>query len=119
MVGRGDDHRVDVLAVEQAAEVFDPLDRPAEVGLPRGDALAQVLESRVDLVVLPVQIGLVHVAQSDDLGVLVGAESVQDLHAAVADADAAEAYAVVGPDDAPPAPRLGPRWWRPLRVRLS
>ena len=44
VVGSGDDHGVDVLAVEQAAEVLHPLRRPAEVGLSRGDALALVLE---------------------------------------------------------------------------
>ena len=99
VVRRGDDHGVDVLAVEQAAEVLDPLDRPAEVGLSRGDALAQVLEAGVDPVVRPVEVGLVDVGQGDDLRIGMGAEGVQDLDAAVAHADAAEVHPIIGPDD--------------------
>src|SRR5262249_24409123 len=47
-----------------------------------------------------VDVGLVDVAQGDDLGVLVGEEGVEDLVAALAQTDEAEADAVVGAQDA-------------------
>ena len=115
VVGRGDDHRVDVLLVEDAAEILVPLDRAAEFRQPRGDSVGQLLEMRMDLVELPVQIRLVDVAKGDDLGVLVSEERVEDLHAAVSDADAADAHPIVGPDHAARASGAGGRGRRRAR----
>ena len=87
VVGRGDDHRVDVLLVEDAAEILVPLDRPSEIGQPGGDPVGQLLEMGMDPIELPVQVRLIDVAECDDLGILVPDERIQDLHAPVADAD--------------------------------
>src|SRR5262249_54858814 len=79
--GGRDDDRVEVLAVEQLAVVVEHFGTAA--GLLRGE----------------VEVGLVNVAQGDDLGVLVREERVEHLVAAIAEADEPEPDAVVGPKD--------------------
>ena len=78
VVGRVDDDRVDVLHVEQPAVVAVP--RGLASGLSRGK----------------IHVGLVDVAQGDDLGVLVREKGVEHLVAAVAQADEAQPHPVVG-----------------------
>ena len=118
VVGRGDDHGIDVLLVEDPAEILVPLDRPAEIRQPRRDPVAQLLEVRMDLVELPVEGRAHRRRRGDDLGILMGAEGVQDLHAAIADAEAADAHPVVGADDParPRRPRAWPRRPQPARA---
>ena len=73
----------------------------------------------MDLVELAVQVRLVDVAEGDDLGILVGEERVEDLHAAVAHADAAEAHPVVGPDHPARAVAAGRLRRRPPPARAA
>ena len=82
VVGRGDDHGVHVLQLEELAVVLEPLG----VG-------ADLLRGKVE-------VGLVDVADGDDLSVALLEKGVQHLVAAVAHADEAEAHAVVGAEDA-------------------
>ncbi len=100
VVGRGDDHRVDVFLVEDAPEVLVPLDRPSEFRQTRRHSVGERLEMRMNLVKLPVQVRLIDVAEGDDLGVLVSEERMKVLHAAVTDADAGDSHAVIRPDHA-------------------
>ena len=74
-----------------------------------GDPLAQPGEPRIDPVVGAVQIRLVDVAQGDDLGVGMRQEALQELAAAIADADEAEPDPVVGPQHAARAGARGRR----------
>ena len=96
VVGRGDDDGVEVLAVEQLAEVG------VGIGLAAG------------LLAGGEQVGLVDVADGGDLAIVVRQEGVEQLVAAIADADEAEADALVGAEDrARPRRRSG----RPERRR--
>jgi hypothetical protein len=81
VVGGADDHGVHVLALQQPAVVAE---------LPRVGA---------DLAGGEVEVGLVEVADGDHLGVALGEEGVEDLVAAVAQADEAQADAVIRPED--------------------
>ncbi len=99
VVGRRDHDGVDVLAIEHRAEVLDPRD----LALDRrhlGDPLAQPGEPGIDPVIGPVQVGLIDVAQGDDLGVGMRQEALQELAAAIADADEAQPDPFVGPQHA-------------------
>ena len=82
MVRRGDDGRVERLVFEQLAVVV-------EVG-----------RAAADLRLRGRQVRLVDVAEGRDLAVLVDEEGVEELVAAVADADEAEANLVVRAEDA-------------------
>ncbi len=82
VVGCGDDDGVHVLEFEQLAVVLEPLGAGA------------------DLLRREVEVGLVDVADGDDLGVGLLEEAVEHLVAAVAQADEAEADAVIGAEDA-------------------
>jgi hypothetical protein len=81
VVGRGDHHRVEILAIEQLAEI------------------GQRLGAAVDLGVGLFQCRLVHVAKGDDLHVGVRQEGVHQLAAPVSHADASQPDTVVGSQD--------------------
>ena len=76
MVGRGDHHRVDVLAVEDGAEILDARHIPVEFRHP-GNAFAQTGKPRIDPVVGRVEIGLIHVAQRNDLRIGVARKALK------------------------------------------
>ena len=59
-----------------------------------------MLRAGANLVRGEIEIGLVKVADGDHLGVLVGEKAVQNLVAAIAEADEADSDSVVGPADA-------------------
>jgi hypothetical protein len=82
VVGRGDDHRVDVLVVEQVAEI------PVRRGLPAGQLHALV------------QVGLVDVADGHRLDLGAGQEVLPQRLPLVAAADDADADALAGSRDA-------------------
>ena len=83
MVGRGDVHGIDVLAIENAAVVLARLDR---------HAILFVLERR-DPTIEP---GLEHIRSGDVLRVGMFQEEVRDLGAPAAAPDQAEAHTIVG-----------------------
>ena len=96
VVGRGDHDGVDVLAIEHRAEILDAGDVPLDLRH-LGDAFAQPGEPRVEPIIGPVEIRLVHVAERDDLGIRLRQEALQELAAAIAHADEAEPDPFVGP----------------------
>ena len=101
VVGRCDHDGVDILAIEDRPEVLDPRDVALELGH-LGDALAQTGKSRIEPIVVAVEIRLINVAEGDDLGIRVGQKALQELAAAIAHADEAQPDLVVGPH--------GPTW---------
>ena len=91
----GDHDGVDVFAIENRAEILDAGDVALEFGH-LGNPPTQTGEPRVEPIVGRVEIGLIHIAQGDDLGIGLGDETLQKLAAAIAHADEAKPNLVVG-----------------------
>ena len=100
VVGRGDDHGVDVLAVEHAAKVLVPGHLSGEL-LPH---LRCPLANGVDHLLahqgaVPGQVRLVDIAQSHDVHVILGHEALEQLAPAIAHADEADPDLLIGAAD--------------------
>ena len=117
VVGRGDHDGVDILAIEDRAEILDAGDVPFDLRH-LGDAIAQAGEPRVEPIVSPVEVRLVDVAERHDLGIRMRQEALQELAAAIAHADEAQPDPFVGPEPRGPAPgsRPSPRSRRATAV---
>src|SRR5262249_4798902 len=82
VIGRGDNHSIDFFRIDQLAEVAE-----------RGGSAFQLLRSAI-------QGGLIDVADRSHLDVVELQECVENLGAAVGDADETEANFFIGPVDA-------------------
>ena len=96
VVGRGDHHRVDVLAIEERPEVLDARDVAGELrasgecASPGWRTADRPCRSRRSD-------RLIDIAEGDDPGVGMGQEPLEELAAAVAHADEAQPDLIVGP----------------------
>src|SRR5262245_15283532 len=84
----------------------------------RGNSVREGFEMRVNLFKLPGQIGLIDVAQGDDLGILVSQKRVQVLHSAVTDANTCDPHPIVCSDH-PAGSRDGGRRRRACKGSLG
>ncbi len=99
MVGRRDHDGVDILAVEDLAEILDARNSVRKLGH-LGDPLAEAGKPRVKPIVGALKVRLIDVAERDDLGVRMRQECAEELAATIADTDERELDSLIGTPDA-------------------
>ena len=97
MVRRPDNHRIDVLAVENLPKILIPSHVGTELlGHPGNPAAQRIPEPFIDFGIIPHPVGLVHIAKGDNFGVIVLQKAIEKLRAAVANADKAHEDFFIG-----------------------